>query len=98
MKITKTQLKQIIKEELNEQAGYDHGAREYFQSLSPPVQAALNAEFGEGVFIGILARGFEMAAYGGSKQGEGWQALDIFNEEMSKKVFGEHRSGWFHGE
>ena len=89
MKITKTQLKEIIKEELNEQAGYDYGAREYFQSLAPDVQAALDREFGEDAFIAALEEAVKNAAFGGSRMFSPQQsASEVFARLMVKRVFG----------
>ena len=68
MKITKTQLKQIIKEELG--AAMGSGGQEYFQGLRPDAQAALDEHFG----VGSFAAAYDQVSAGhGTSYGPGEQ-------------------------
>jgi hypothetical protein len=99
MKVTKEQLKQIIKEELGQMSHLDEDdgrgglfgerAKAYFDSLAPEVQDALNAEFGDGGFVEMLAQGMR------GDKGAPYEALDIFNSAQSKRVFGGMAGTWF---
>ena len=101
MKITKSQLKQIIKEELGQMSHLDEddgpgglgggatSAMAYSDSLAPEVQDALNAEFGDGGFVEMLAQGMR------GDKGAPYEALDIFNSAQSKRVFGGMAGTWF---
>jgi len=115
MKITKAQLKEVIKEELNEI--YDprdpdwprnlppkespiastggrvtrdeYGSRQYFQSLAPAVQGALDREFGADAFIAALEEAQKNAAFGGSRMFSPQRsASEVFARLMVKRVFG----------